>query len=194
MGLKYNRMTFGKKRNRITFVHLNKPWKLGLAGMVTTPLFEEKIAVVIDDTPIEESDYDYACISCDKNGRAPRIMMHSRVFYDIKRGYPEARTILLHELGHYRNRDIPNESGTIRDDREALAASGQVSQAELRADAFAVQYLGAETVAAGLSALKERILSDYSDREAECYSATIKEIDLRIAAVVGSKNYIGGSL
>ena len=59
MRLKYNRMSFGRKEKRITFVHLNKPWKLGLAGVVTSPLFQENIAVVIDDTPFEESDYDY---------------------------------------------------------------------------------------------------------------------------------------
>ena len=194
MRLKYNRMTFGKREKRITFVHLNKPWKLGLAGMVTSPLFDEKIAVVVDDTPIEESDFDYACLSCDKNGKAPRILMNSRVFYDIKRGYPEARTILLHELGHYHNMHIPNSFGTDHGERECMAASGKVSQAEIHADAFAAQYLGVETVAEGLSVLKARILSDYSDCEADSYSATIKELDSRIVALCGNCNVLGGSL
>lgn len=106
MKLKYNRMYFGSKKNRITFVHLNKPWKLGLAGMVTSPLFEEKIAVAVDNTPMDEADYDYACLACNRDGKSPRILMIPRVFYDIKRGSAEARTILLHELGHYRNGDI----------------------------------------------------------------------------------------
>lgn len=56
MRLKYNRMSFDRKEKRITFVHLNKPWKLGLAGVITSPMFQENIAVVIDDTPFEESD------------------------------------------------------------------------------------------------------------------------------------------
>lgn len=183
MRMKYNWMSFGKKENRIRFVHLNKPWKLGLAGMITSPMFAEKIAVVIDDTPFDKSDYDYACLCCDKDGRSPRIMMSSRVFYDIKRGTPEARTILLHEIGHYHNRDAPNATGTDHKEREALAARGEVSPAELRADAFAAEYLGSETVAAGLCALKERIRRDYSNYEESAYSATLAELDARIAAL-----------
>ena len=183
MSLKYNRMSFGKKGKRITFVHLNKPWKLGLAGMVTSPMFQENIAVVIDDTSFEESDYDYACLACDKQGKSPRIMMTSRVFYDIKRGMPEARTILLHELGHYRNKDISEGKCSDRDEREALATTGSVSPAELRADAFAAEYLGAEVVVRGLVALKERILHDYADYEQGCCNATVKELETRISAL-----------
>lgn len=184
MRLKYNRMSFGKKEKRITFVHLNKPWKLGLAGMITSPMFQEKIAVIIDDTPFEKSDYDYACFACDKYGKSPRIMMNSRVFYDIKRGHPEARAILLHELGHYHHNDIPNASGIDCEERETLVANGKVSPAELRADAFAADYLGAETVIAGLSTLKERIRKDYSEYEESYYSATMAELDARISALL----------
>lgn len=184
MRLKYNRMSFGKKEKRITFVHFNKPWKLGLAGMVTSPMFQENIAVVIDDTPFEESDYDYACLACDKQGKAPRLMMNSRVFYDIKRGTQEARTILLHELGHYKNNDIPNGSGTDEGERESLAGAGKVSPAELQADAFAAEYLGTEIVANGLAALKERVLHDYADYEQDYCDATVKELEARIAALL----------
>ena len=184
MGLKYNRMSFGKKGKRITFVHFNKPWKLGLAGMVTSPMFQENIAVVIDDTPFEESDYDYACLACDKHGKSPRIMMTSRVFYDIKRGTPEARTILLHELGHYKNNDISVGRGTDQEKREALAAGGSVSPAELQADAFAAEYLGAEVVVRGLASLKERILHDYADYEQGYCDATVKELEDRISALL----------
>lgn len=183
MRMKFNRMTFGKKGAKITLVHLNKPWKLGLAGMVTSPLFDEKIAIVIDDTPLEEADYDYACLACDKHGRSPRILMNSFVFYDIKRGTPEARTILLHELGHYRNKDISEGKSLDRVERESLATTGSVSPAELRADAFAADYLGAEKVASGLTALKERIKCDYKDYEEDCYAATIAELDARITAI-----------
>lgn len=151
--------------------------------MVTSPLFEEKIAVVIDDTPFEEADYDYACLACDKNGRSPRIMLNSFVFYDIKRGTPEARTILLHELGHYHNKDISEGKCSNRDERETLAITGAVIPAELRADAFAAEYLGIEKVISGLIALKERIKSDYRDYEEDCYAAAIIELDARIKAL-----------
>ena len=194
MRLKYNRMSFGRKEKRITFVHLNKPWKLGLAGMVTSPMFQENIAVVIDDTPFEESDYDYACLACDKHGRSPRIMMNSFVFYDIKRGSLEARTILFHELGHYHNKDISEGKCSGHDTREALATSGSVSPAELCADAFASDYLGKDKVIMGLAALKERILNDYANYEEVCYAATIQELDSRIAALTTNNTTRGGNV
>jgi hypothetical protein len=46
MKMKYGRMSFGKKATRITIVHLNKPQSCGLAGMVTSPIFAENIALV----------------------------------------------------------------------------------------------------------------------------------------------------
>jgi len=190
MKLKYNRMFFGRKKNRITFVHLNKPWKLGLAGMVTSPLFEDKIAVAVDDTPMEESDYDYACLACNRDGGSPRIMMTSRVFYDIKRGHAEARTILLHELGHYWNKDISPGKCTDQAQREHLVVCGSVSEAELRADAFAVAYLGRETVIAGLSALKERILRDYANHDMADIELTVKELDARITYLMKNERGI----
>ena len=54
---------------------------------------------------------------------------------------------------------------------------------EIRADAFAVQYLGKETVVAGLRELQRRILAYYQDRDEESVQITIKEIDIRISHI-----------
>ena len=120
-------------------------------------------------------------------------MLNSRVFYDIKRGTAEARMILLHELGHYYNKDISGGKCTDRKEREYLATNGYVSQAELCADAFAVEYLGADMVISGLTSLIARILHDYEDYEEESLAIPIAELKARIAILQDNRS-CGGNL
>ena len=173
-------MNFGKGKERIILTHLNKPMELGLAGMVSSFLFQENIAIVIDDNP-KTVEYDFACLAYKKDGSAPRVMMKREFFYDIKRGTPESRTILMHELGHYYNGDNLNTKGNSDLDRESLIAQNKVSEKELKADAFAVKYLGVEKVAAGLEALKQRVLTEYADYDEESVQLTVKELEIRIS-------------
>ena len=62
--MRYQTMHFGKKKNRISLIHMNKPLKGGLAGMVSSPLFNENIAIIVDETPEELRYYDFACLAC----------------------------------------------------------------------------------------------------------------------------------
>jgi hypothetical protein len=185
MKMKYGRMSFGKKATRITIVHLNKPQSCGLAGMVTSPIFAENIALVIDSTPAEDMDYDFSCLTFSAEGHHPRICLQEEFFYGIKRGSAEARMMLFHELGHYVNNDnlrYDYQSGEYGNERRVAVANGAVLDMEAAADSFAVDYLGRETVINGLSLLLARVQSMYSSTEYDSEDVRLltKEIETRI--------------
>lgn len=181
--MKYSCMSFGKRSHRIELLHLNKPIKHGLAGMITSKLFKDAIAIVIDYREINQTDYAFACFAVSQGNIGPRILMTPQIFYDIKRGKPEARTILLHELGHYCHGDLETQNPNRDVERQMDAAIGKVSDAELRADQFAAEYLGVTTVLQGLSNIKAMMSTQYADYDEESLRVSLQEIDLRIAAL-----------
>ena len=185
--MRYQSMHFGKKKNRISLIHMNKPLKGGLAGMVSSSIFNENIAIIVDETPEELRDYDFACLACGENGAAPRVMMTREIYYDIKRGKPYARMILFHELGHYYNKDLSTHNPDRDAERVKLTSEGTVSNEEIKADAFAVDFLGASCVIVGLEKLKTLV--------ADLYSTTIeKEIGLVTAELDNRANILRQNL
>lgn len=181
--MRFQTMHFGKKKNRISLIHMNKPLKGGLAGMVSSPLFNQNIAIIVDETPEELRDYDFACLACGENGAVPRVMMAKEIYYDIKRGKPYARMILFHELGHYYNKDLSTHNPDRDDEREKQALEGTVSLEETRADAFAAEYLGLATVIEGLKHL-QILVSNIYDEDA---GVVQKELALRIQQILPCK-------
>ena len=177
-------MYFGKKRDRIRVVHMNKPINLGLAGMVTSKLFSNNIPIVVDETKMSELDAYLACFAVGREGVAPCIYMDRELFYEMKRGSSMARMILFHELGHYVNGDInPGYNEKIYEkEREELAQSGKVANAELLADAFAAKYLGKKIAVLGLIALKEKGIEEYGEDQ-----LAIKELERRIEILSENK-------
>ena len=69
------KMNFGKKKNKISLIHMKKPFKSGLGGMVTSPLFSENVAILVDETRNNELCYNFACLAAAENGALPRILM-----------------------------------------------------------------------------------------------------------------------
>ena len=63
--------------------------------------------------------------------------------------------------------------------REQAAKNGQVIQAELDADQFAVDYLGRDYVIRGLSDMRAELAKEHSCDE-EQQAIALKELDLRI--------------
>lgn len=181
--MRYQVMRFGKK-NKISLIHLSKPLQNGFVGMVCSPLFADRIAMVVDPLEKGRTEYDFACLAFSENGASPRIMMTKEVYYDIKRGAPYARMILLHELGHYARQDHLMQTADRDEKRALLVTKGLVSEAELAADFFAVEYLGTETVAMGLQQLQEQLLREYGDRVGEEAELARKELELRRMAVL----------
>ena len=177
--MRYQTMYFGKKKNRISLIHMNKPLKGGLAGMVSSPLFNENIAIIVDETPEELRDYDFACLACGENSAAPRVMMTKEIYYDIKRGKPYARMILFHELGHYYNKDLSVHNPERDAERVKLTSEGTVSNEEIQADAFAAEYLGSSCVIVGLETLKTLVTELYSSTAEKGIGLVTAELDNR---------------
>lgn len=173
---------FGVGKDKIELTLLDEPMELGLVGMVSSELFDENIAIVVEDDP-QTVEYDFACLGYTKAGTVPRVMMKKEFYEDLKKGTQEAKSILFHEIGHYANGDILANSGHEDEERERLVSQNKVSKKEIRADAFAVQYLGIACVVQGLTALKQRILTEYADYDEESIQITIKEIDIRISHI-----------
>lgn len=187
MPIKYSRMYFGKGKGRICVVHITKPNKTGFAGMVTSKMFNDNIAIIVDRSDPIQRDFDFSCLAFSKGGTVPRIMIQEDLFYDFKRGTDEARTILLHEIGHYANGDHGHEH--YDDNRLETAQMGSVLEMEIRADFFAADYLGYDIVLCGLKALKKRILSFLSDEStSDAYQSTIAELAARTSLI--EKKYI----
>ena len=174
--------TFNFAEDKIELTLLDEPMELGLVGMVSSELFAENIAIVVEDNP-QTVDYDFACLGYTKTGAAPRVMMKSNFFEELKSGTPESRMILFHEIGHYANGDMLKNNENEDGKRKSLVSQNMVSEKEIKADAFAVRYLGAECVVQGLTALKHRILIEYADYDEEGVQITLKEIDIRISHI-----------
>ena len=149
--MRYQRMNFGEKEKRITLIHMSKPMSNGLGGMVISKIFSDNIPIIVDNKPDEECGYDFACFAWGKNGSVPRIKMSRELYYDIKRGKTYARLILLHELGHYFGNDHLITKEDRDEERVKIALKCEVSEEEIKADLFAAEYIGLESVIEGLN-------------------------------------------
>lgn len=179
-----NTTIFNNGKDKIELTLLDEPLEQGLVGMVSSELSAENIAIVVEDNP-KTVEYDFACLGYTKDKTVPRVMMKSEFYNDLKKGTAETKTILFHELGHYVNGDIFANTDSEDGERVELVAENKVSDKELKADAFAVQYLGTDCVAQGLTDLKKRILTEYADYDEESLNITIKELDIRISTILG---------
>ena len=141
---KHGTIVFGKGNNRLVLLHMNKPIRGGVIGMVKSRLFPFPIAIIIDETPADDRDYSFACLACAENGVAPRILIDRELFYDIILGSVEARVILLHELGHYHYQHLSQQVKDRDATRMDCASAGFVDHNEIEADQFVAAYLGRE--------------------------------------------------
>ena len=186
--MQYQEIVFGKDENKITITLLNEMIEQRLAGMISSPLLKENIAIVITEAP-EDGDYSFACLGCGKDGVAPRVVMTEELLNELRNEIPVAEVVLVHEIGHYYNSDVGNNEDNSDERRRKLVANNEVCPKEIKADAFAVEYLGKEMVIAGLETLKHRILDVYKDYEEESVELSIKEIDIRISQIEDGVKY-----
>ena len=157
---------------------MNKPMQNGIVGLVTSRIFSDKIPIIIDNIPDEECDLDFACLACGKNGSVPRIIISREVFYDIKRGKPYARFILLHEIGHYFHKHHLIQNKYRDEERAELASCDEASEEEIKADLFAAEYLGIEKVVEGLNCICDHLNQEYSGQDDDL-AIVLKEINIR---------------
>lgn len=180
--LQYKQLEFGTDENEITITLLSEVIEQGLAGMISSPMFNENIAIVICENP-EDEDYSFACLGCGKDGVAPRVVITEELLNELRNEIPVAKVVLMHEIGHYYNSDVGNNEDNSDERRRKLVVNNEVCPKEIKADAFAVVYLGKETVINGLHELQRRILADFADYDEESVQITIKEIDIRISRI-----------
>lgn len=181
--LQYKQLEFGTDENEITITLLSEVIEQGLAGIISSPMFNENIAIVICENP-EDEDYSFACLGCGKDGVAPRVVITEELLNELRNEIPVAKVVLMHEIGHYYNSDVGNNEDNSDERRRKLVVNNEVCPKEIKADAFAVVYLGKEMVIAGLETLKQRIRDVYKDYEEESVELSIKEIDIRINIIL----------
>lgn len=108
-------------------------------------------------------------------------------FYDeLKKGSPTAKAVIMHEVGHYYNRDDENNPNNNDDDRRECVVQDRGCIKEIKADNFAVQYLGKNVVVEGLMALKRKILTDYVGYDGESVQLATRKIEMRINLILES--------
>lgn len=180
--MKYKEIVFGEGDNKITITLLDGLMGLNLVGMISSSLFKETIAIVIAEKS-EDDDFSFACLGCGKDGVAPRVAMTKELIDELKNEVPVAQVVLMHEIGHYYNSDIGNNGDNSDDRRRNLVTQNKVCPKEIKADEFAIEYLGKDIVILGLETLKQRILEVYKDYDKESVELSVKEIDIRISCV-----------
>ena len=188
MAREYTYMPFGKGAHRLEVVLERKVRRGGYAGLVVSKQFPGTIGIVVREDLLDEMNVQSVYITAKKDGSDPRIILSMETLVGIKRGCMADRFSLLHEVGHYAcghlvdPPDIEEEFAM----RERLLEENQVSQDEVDADAFAVNYLGAEAVVWALQeSMERRMAADLACciEEDDISQKALLEYQLRIDAI-----------
>ena len=168
---------YGSDHEKIEVLILEEPMENTLVGMISSDLFEEKIAIAFDCQ--KQLDYDFACLGMMYDGSKPRIYMEQELVGRLKKESDEANLILFHEIGHYIHKDYSKNISDL--ERERAVQTGCVIEKELFADDFAASYIGKNAVIHGLKILAERMKAKYQSGVDEVsISLALLEIELRI--------------
>lgn len=187
----YYPISFNDEDHKIEIVILESPLEKGLVGMVTSKLFHDNIALVVDYSPNEYLDYDYACLSHYRPSDRYAVHMEEFIYTGLMAQDSMAMTILFHELGHYYHNDIdsPDYLTVYDEQRKTSVLDGNANERELLADRFAVDYLGTEIVIKGLQDLKKATLERFDNEcDPESFKLNQKELQYRIDALFNITN------
>lgn len=188
MKRRYQYMSFTDGTTPVQIVHTRKPEQRGLAGMITSKAFPDRIALIADDQLLEVLNADFACLGAAASGNLYRLVMEREVFFDFKRGSAMARLIVFHELGHYVHGDLKKGfTSESYDESRAKAAQGNtVLHMELAADQYAADYLGCDIAVKGLQELRAATEARWAGNEEidqNELTVALSELDARIAAL-----------
>ena len=188
MAREYTYMPFGKGAHRLEVVLERKVRRGGYAGLVVSKQFPGTIGIVVREDLLDEMNVQSVYITAKKDGSDPCIILSMETLVGIKRGCIADRFSLLHEVGHYVCGHLvdPPELEEENAMRERLLEVNQVSQDEVEADAFAVNYLGAEAVVWALQdSMERRMTADlvYGVEEEDISQKALLEYQLRIDAI-----------
>ena len=181
-------MSFTDGTAPIQIVHTRKPGQYGLAGMITSKSFPDRIALIADDQLLEVLNADYACLGAAASGNLYRLVMEREIFFDFKRGSAMARLIVFHELGHYVHGDLKKglTSESYDESRAKAVQDNTVLQMELAADQYAADCLGRDVAVKGLQELRAATEARWAGNEEidqKELAVSLSELDARIAAL-----------
>lgn len=182
VNVQYKKIEFGSDQTKITITLLEESMGKGLIGMVSSPLFRENIALVVSEED-ETDGYTFAGLGYGKNNVAPRVLMTTELYNGLMAGCTMAKTAVMHEVGHYYNEDKGSDGNDCEEIRRKLVIQNKVCIKEIKADAFAVKYLGKNVAVAGLNALKDKILTEYMGCEEESVLLSVRELEIRISKI-----------
>ncbi len=178
LGLNYTYNTYSNGESEIAVVVFNKPYESNIIGFVMSDLFESMIPLVLVET--NEDAVDFAALGCAEGGKHPRISFDKEYYADLQNLTDEIITIIFHELGHLNNGDLTNGNFNFEayhTERTQVADANGVLPMELKADDFAVAFLGREVVAAGLAIIKKKTESYVGYENLEI---AVRELEERI--------------
>ncbi len=173
-----------------TAVDYNGPEKVEIAKIVDSTAKKDAMYIVYERDLWKRWGYHTCIEEYERDGEDYPVAviddLHRPCLYD----HPEIfLTIMLHELGHYRNGDlfafdeeeVSNEK--IKDIRADAILHGKVQMQELRADAFAVQHVGKNTFMRTM----DYMINKRRQRSDTGMELAIKEFELRKKAIQNMK-------
>ncbi len=165
-------ITLGNEGKEISVLLLKEEIGHGLIGMITSKLFPGNVALVAVTGSPEDTDFNIGYHGHSRDGKSERIGLDEKLIDGLRTKSDESLFVLLHELGHLVNKDVVavgEDFERYNQTRIEKVKSGEVMEMELRADSFAVEYLGIQASINGLHALMDRekayYLSDTFIRE-----------------------------
>ena len=148
-------------------------WLIGFIYYDKDMYIKRGFHICIDEYSLDDGDYPVAMTDD----------LHRPCFYD----HPEIfLTIMLHELGHYRNGDLQIENTNqekIQEERLNAIISGRVQEQERKADAFAAQHVGKNTFMRTM----DYMIRKRKERGDEGMGLAIREFELRKKAIQNMK-------
>lgn len=156
----------------VSITVLVEPMDKNIVGIILSDYFADNIGLLLDDNP---NGYDLASLQVNADGKLPLILIERKIYEMLQKDASEAEFIIFHELGHYFNSDHKGLPGDYQEKREASIKKGEVLPMELKADDFALGFLGKEKVIAGLEWLIKE-----EENKPETDEDVIAELRLRL--------------
>ena len=76
----YQELSFGRDDSTVDILCLDTPIDKGLAGYAKSSLFPANVGLVVDITPSEILDYDYACLAHYRSNDSYMVHMEESIF------------------------------------------------------------------------------------------------------------------
>lgn len=156
-----------------------------IAKIIDSETNDDVLYINYNKSLYREAGYHFTANICFDDNNNEFLTVHTDDFHrECLFNQPKVfLTLALHEYGHYINGDLYEKKGvtneSIKDERLRCVLEGRVMEQELKADAFAVKYVGKNTFMRTMDYLIKR----RRERADNAMDLAIKEFELRKKAV-----------